>query len=171
VGDFFFHGNAGLTLYPSVESSVFPGPVALQASKSVALLDPFVAASVIFRTRPMFNLMLEGVLESAEAIVARGETDRTQSFTLSPGARFGWNIGAQQLVFGVALPITREDSETTTSAFAYASWELPFVRRTPTDPPAAARMISTSRGISSGVSTNSSPPVNISGEHFAKPKP
>jgi len=149
---------------------VFPGPVALQASRSVALLDPFVAASVVFRARPMFNLMLETVVEFAEAIVARGETDRTQSFTLSPGARFGWNVGAQQLVFGLALPITREDSETTTSAFAYASWELPFVRRTPRDSP-AARMISTTRGTSSGVSTNSSSPLNISGEHFANPKP
>ena len=171
VGDFFFHGNAGLTLYPSVESSVFSAPLELQAPKSVALLDPFVAGSVIFRVRPMFNLMLEGVLESTEAIVARGETDRTQSFTLSPGARFGWNIGPQQLVLGLALPITREDSETTTSAFAYASWELPFMRRAATAPSAPARMVSTSRGISSGASTNSSFPVNISGGHLANPKP
>jgi hypothetical protein len=171
VGDFFFHGNAGLTLYPSVESSVFPAPLELQAPKSVALLDPFVAGSVIVRVRPMFNLMLEGVLVSTEAIVARGETDRTQSFTLSPGARFGWNIGAQQLVLGVALPITREDSETATSAFAYASWELPFMRRAGTGPPAPARMVSTSRGISSGVSTINSTPVNISGGHLANPKP
>jgi DtxR family transcriptional regulator, Mn-dependent transcriptional regulator len=169
VGDFFFHGNAGLTLYPSVESSVFSAPLEPQASQSVALLDPFVAGSVIFRVRPMFNLMLEGVVESTEAIVARGETDRTQSFTLSPGARFGWNIGPQQLVLGVALPITREDAETTTSAFAYASWELPFMRRAATDPP--ARMVSTSREISLGASTNSSFPVNMPGEHRANPKP
>jgi hypothetical protein len=66
------------------------------------------------------------VLQSTEAVVARGETRRTQAVTISPGTRFGWNIGAQQIVLGIALPITREDAETATSAFAYASWELPF---------------------------------------------
>jgi DtxR family transcriptional regulator, Mn-dependent transcriptional regulator len=128
VGDLFFHGNVGLTFYPSVESNVFPAPLEPQGPASVTLVDPFIAGSVILRVRPMFNLMVEGVVQSTEAVAGRGITERTHTVIVSPGTRFGWNLAGQQIVLGVAVPISRERSDTTTGAFAYASWELPFAR-------------------------------------------
>jgi hypothetical protein len=94
----------------------------------VTLVDPFVAGSVVVRVRPMFNLMLEAVVASNEAVIGRGVTERTETVIVSPGTRFGWNIDGQQVVLGVALPISHDGSETTTGVFAYASWELPFAR-------------------------------------------
>ena len=48
------------------------------------------------------------------------------SFTLSPGARGGWNLGDQQIILGVAMPITWVDGSAETGVFVYLSYELPF---------------------------------------------
>ena len=75
---------------------------------------PHVAGSGIWRVTPMFNLMLEGLVEFDE------------SATLSPGFRRGWNVGDAQLVVGAALPVTRAESRNTVSLLTYLSYELPF---------------------------------------------
>ena len=49
-------------MYPQVESSVFPLPVELQASRDVSLVNPFLAGSAILRVKPMVNLMFESVV-------------------------------------------------------------------------------------------------------------
>jgi len=75
---------------------------------------PVVAASGIWRVAPMFNLMLEAMLEGGD------------TFTVSPGARQGFNFGAHQVVIGAAVPITRTSGRSTASFFTYLSYELPF---------------------------------------------
>jgi hypothetical protein len=75
--------------------------------------------------RPMLNVMLESVLLFEEA-VDNGTTSRETIFTLSPGARRGWNLGDQQIVLGAALPITWVGGDTQTGVFLYFSYELPF---------------------------------------------
>lgn len=95
-GDLYVHANAGWTWLPD--------------RSSVA----HVAGSGIFRVTPMFNLMLEGVVELAE------------SATLSPGFRRGWNLGDTQLVLGAAVPLTRAGGRTTAALLTYFSYELPF---------------------------------------------
>lgn len=95
-GDFYLHANAGLTWLPN--------------RSSVA----HVAGSGIWRVTPMFNLMLEAVVEADE------------SATIAPGFRRGWNFGDAQLVLGAAVPFTRAGGATTTALLAYISYELPF---------------------------------------------
>jgi hypothetical protein len=60
--------------------------------------------------------------------VAPGLAERSAAFTLSPGARGGWNIGDHQLIVGAAIPITWTEGSTDTGAFFYLSYELPFKR-------------------------------------------
>jgi hypothetical protein len=56
-------------------------------------------------------------------------TERETSFTLSPGARGGWDIGDQQLILGVAAPITwTRHGDRDTAFFVYLSYELPFLK-------------------------------------------
>lgn len=95
-GNFYVHANAGFTWLPDARRT------------------PHVGASGIWRAAPMWNLMLEGIVEIDE------------SATLSPGFRRGWNIGGRQLVIGAALPLTREAGVTTAAFLTYVSYELPF---------------------------------------------
>ena len=75
---------------------------------------PHVGASAIWRTWPMMNLLVETLVEG---------TDR---LTLSPGMRIGWNHHDTQWVIGVAVPVVREDQETSLSGLGYLSYEFPF---------------------------------------------
>jgi hypothetical protein len=95
-GDVYLHANAGWTWLPDVERVTH------------------MAGSGIWRVTPMFNLMLEAVVEL------------DQSTTLSPGFRRGWNVGDRQLVVGAAVPITRAVGATTAALLTYFSYELPF---------------------------------------------
>jgi hypothetical protein len=127
-GDLFVHGNAGVRIYPSVESSVFSSPLELRTPYHLALVSPFLAGSAILRVRPMVHLMLETVVLFTESVVERATTSRDTTVIISPGTRFGWNFGGQQLVLGVAVPLERGAGETGTGLLGYASWELPFQR-------------------------------------------
>jgi hypothetical protein len=88
-------------------------------------MSPSLAASGIYRLRPMFNLMLEGVLAFNE-LADETATRRENSFTLSPGARGGWNFGDQQVVIGAAVPITWALGRAEPGFLVYLSYELPF---------------------------------------------
>ena len=120
--DVYFHWNAGFTYLPGVKTGV--------SGRDVSLLSPQLAGSAIWRMRPMVNLMLEAVALSLESLQPGGGTDRDMLLTLSPGVRFGWNIGDKQVVAGLAVPITRSlDEDNTNSAMlGYFSYELPFRR-------------------------------------------
>ena len=117
-GDLYLHGNAGFTHLPSSEVGAV----------EYALLTPHVAMSGIFRARPMFHLMLEGVVEWEES-VEDGIERRDALVTVSPGFRTGWNSGDAQTIIGFAMPVERSDGNTTVGVFGYFSYELPFVRR------------------------------------------
>jgi DtxR family Mn-dependent transcriptional regulator len=121
--DFYFHGNAGLTWYP--RALVNPS---LQEDDRVSLFSPHLAGSAIYRVRPMLNVMLESVLELEQFATPDGSKERDTIFTLSPGARGGWNIGDQQVILGAAVPITWNESDTNAGVFLYLSYELPFTR-------------------------------------------
>jgi DtxR family transcriptional regulator, Mn-dependent transcriptional regulator len=114
-GDLYFHMNGGLTIRRF--------KLYTDSDDTDSSLTPHVAASGIYRVRPMFNLMLETVLTSYP-----GDSERDTVFTLSPGARGGWNIGDHQLILGAAVPITFNNDSTNTGMFLYASYELPFKR-------------------------------------------
>ena len=117
VGDLYFHWNAGFTHLPSADG------VAAEHS----LLTPRVAASGIWRIRPMLNLMLEGVFEWAEEIDGL-VTARSYGTTVIPGVRTGWDIGDAQTIVGIGVPISFAAGATDAGVFGYFSYELPFMR-------------------------------------------
>jgi hypothetical protein len=122
-GDLYYHWNAGFTWLPGVG-----GKTGATADNELNLISPFLAASVIWRTTSMFNVMLETLAEFEEQIDASGGTEHSNNFTVSPGFRTGWNLSDHQLVVGLAAPITFSRGTTDTAAFAYFSYELPFKR-------------------------------------------
>ncbi|MGB2714856.1 MAG: iron dependent repressor, metal binding and dimerization domain protein [Vicinamibacterales bacterium] len=119
INDVTWHWNAGFTWFSAVES---PRP-----ENKVSLMSPFLAGSGIYRLRPMLHLMLESVANFDEYPTLDG-TEREAFFTLSPGVRGGWNLGDQQLILGLAVPMTWGGGETESGAFLYLSYELPFKR-------------------------------------------
>ena len=117
VRDLYFHWNAGFTHLPSAEGD----------AAEHSLLTPRIAASGIWRVRPMLNLMLESVFEWAEEIDGIA-TGRTYGTTVIPGVRTGWDIGDAQTIVGIGVPISFAAGATDAGVFAYLSYELPFMR-------------------------------------------
>jgi DtxR family transcriptional regulator, Mn-dependent transcriptional regulator len=122
TGDWYWHWNGGVTWLPSAEATFQRGDIRID--REGTLTSPFLAASAIYRLRPMFHLMLESVLSSDQFLEETG-TSRDATFTLSPGFRGGWNVGDKQVIVGFALPTSWNDSAST-GAFVYLSYELPF---------------------------------------------
>lgn len=122
-GDLYLHGNTGFTWYP--RASAAPG---VNGTERVSLMTPHVSGSAIYRVLPMFNLMLESVLEFEQFAEPAGTKGRETVFTLSPGARGGWNLGEHQLIVGAAVPITWVASDSSAGILVYLSYELPFGR-------------------------------------------
>ena len=125
-GNLYWHANAGLTWYPRAE--------AVQQRRCedddcrVSLVSPHVSGSVIYRVAPMFNVMLENVLEFEQFANDDSVKERRTVYTLSPGARGGWNIGDQQVIVGAAIPIVWVQSEASAGILLYFSYELPFAK-------------------------------------------
>jgi len=114
--DFYFHWNGGFTWAPRGDRA--------------DLFSPALAGSVIYRLRPMLNLMLESVVAAQAADDGTGIVDRSGVLTVSPGFRGGWNLKAHdaQIVIGAAVPVTRADGETSAGLFGYFSYERRFGR-------------------------------------------
>jgi hypothetical protein len=127
-GDVYVHGNAGFTWYPSVDSAIFPStvPGSLAAASDVSMFSPSAGGSVIYRLRPMFNLMLESLLVWQDAVIGPDATERRAIGVLSPGVRGGWNLGATQVILGFAVPVTWFDDVTDAGVFTYFSYETTF---------------------------------------------
>jgi DtxR family Mn-dependent transcriptional regulator len=124
-GDIYLHGNAGLTWWPGLSTDQFPS-AGLAPAEDVTIANPFVGGSAIYRVRPMFNVMVESLVDWREETIAAGLTDRQTLFLVSPGARGGWNIGDKQVIVGLALPVTWTEDDTFFGVFGYFSYELPF---------------------------------------------
>lgn len=120
VGDAYLHWNAGFTHTPAAEA----------AGGEHNLLTPHVALSGIWRLRPMFNLMLESVVEWDHVVVGSGDR-RDAVLTVSPGFRTGWNAGDTQTIVGLAIPVGIADGDATAGVFGYVSYELPFIQPQP----------------------------------------
>ena len=90
--------RADLVAEPADRS--LPVASASRRAKTSSIVNPFLAGSAIYRVRPMFNLMLESVVDWRDDVVGPSTTERDTAFIISPGARGGWNIGDKQIVVG-----------------------------------------------------------------------
>jgi hypothetical protein len=117
-GDLYLHANAGFTW---IEGAT------LASGDKADLTSPFLAGSLIWRAKPMLNLMLETAVEFEEAPAGLVRTSRHRAVTVSPGCRGGWNIGDGQVIVGAAVPVSWSGGETAVAALTYLSYELPFM--------------------------------------------
>jgi DtxR family Mn-dependent transcriptional regulator len=119
-GDTYLHWNAGFTHIPKAQVE----------THEYSLHTPHVAFSGIWRVRPMFNLMMESLVEFEQQLSDTLNRRRTV-ITLSPGFRTGWNLGDTQVIVGFAAPVTVAESRATGGVFTYFSYELPFTAMQP----------------------------------------
>lgn len=116
VGRLYLHWNAGGTFLRAE----------VRATEAGSWIGaPFVAGSGIWAARPMFQVMLESVVQSTLIDIGGRET----MFTISPGVRGGWNLGETQVVIGFAVPVTRGANQNQVAGLGYLSVELPFVKK------------------------------------------
>jgi DtxR family Mn-dependent transcriptional regulator len=126
--DVYFHANLGFTYFAGVRNPLrFVSPDSPPEEET--LTTPFLAGSVIWRTSRMFHVMVESLAVFREEMDSPRGTRRSTSFTISPGVRRGWDVGEQQFVLGLAMPVTVEDEDTRTAFLGYLSYELPFEHR------------------------------------------
>jgi hypothetical protein len=112
------HWNAGATFTPSAKD----------VSGETASLTTWTAAQgVVWLADPRFNLLLETVVTSVQAFADAGGTERHTDVTVSPGARYAFNLPDDlQIVVGAAAPIGVGANHGQNGLFLYLSVELPF---------------------------------------------
>lgn len=74
-------------------------------------------ASLVWLALPWMNVLFEGVYQ--------GAAGQAPAFTVNPGVRWAFNVGATQIVPGVALPLAVGDTGAD-GVFLYLSVEHPF---------------------------------------------
>ena len=108
------HANAGVNYFFDV-----------QGRRPTSYL---VGASAIYAVTRDFNLMLESLREWIESVNEVGEIERKNSFIISPGARYAFNLQAGQLVMGLGAPIRFTQGKPDYGIFFYMSFEHNFLK-------------------------------------------
>lgn len=117
---FTMHANAGTTITPSAKNAI--GNEA--TTKSFA-----VGGSLIWLATSTFNVMLESVWTSNDAVVGQDLTDRSSAAVIAPGVRKAFNMSSgMQIVPGVAYVKGLGDNSSQKDWFFYLSIEHPFKR-------------------------------------------
>jgi hypothetical protein len=120
IPELALHANAGLTWTPSAG-----GPLGATAGR----LDANAGGSVVWLLRPSFNLLVELLWFSTEAVLASGVTGRQASWYVNPGVRWAFDFpSGLQIVPGVAYTVALSDSAGDDGVFLYLSFEHPFRR-------------------------------------------
>ncbi len=87
------------------------------------------AQSFVWLARPRLDLLVEIVCDTGETVTGPGRTDRVDTFLVSPGIRWAYNIpSGLQIVPGVAFPIGTGPSSGDRAVFLYLSFEAPVWR-------------------------------------------
>lgn len=114
------HTNVGFTWTPNAED---------EFGDKADNFSPQLGQSLIWLVHPRVNLMLEAVYANEESTVSPGRTEKTNSFTISPGIRWSYNLpSGLQIVPGIAFPIGVGPSDGEKAVFLYLSFEHPFGR-------------------------------------------
>lgn len=117
---FVTHVNLGATYTPNARSS---------AGDEANVTAYNFGHSFIWLARPKVNLMLELAYTSGQEITGPGTTEQSDSFFISPGLRWAWDLpSGLQIVPGVAVPLGAGPSSGERQIFLYLSFEHPFRR-------------------------------------------
>ncbi len=112
------HWNAAVTYLPHSEG--------VTGDRADAL-GYYFGGSVVCALTKNAQLLVESVWSSTESVVSAGKTERSNSFYISPGARFAINCkSGLQIVPGIAVPIGVGPSAGDVGVLAYLSLEFPF---------------------------------------------
>jgi hypothetical protein len=125
------HWNVGTTLTPSARNPV---------AGSATTVDFNLGASAIWLLRPALNVMVEAIWLSEESVIDAGRSQREETVLLNPGIRAALDVGALQIVPGIAYTIDLSPEEFTLDQdpqlrsaqdgiFLYLSFEHPFKRQ------------------------------------------
>ena len=106
AGPFYLHANAGVTHHADQ-------------------LDSWAGGSVVWRQSSSLNLLVEAIVQSFEEPGEEHAARHSQT-TVAPGFRKSLRFDDKELVFGLAAPITMAPDASTSAAFVYLSYELPF---------------------------------------------
>lgn len=117
------HWNAGATWLPRAQGPESGG------SRPRRVLTSFnLGGSVIAPTNLPVQVMVEQVILFEGSMAADGDVSHSTTSITSPGLRAAINLGALQIVPGLAIPFTRSAGRTETNLFLYLSFEHPFRR-------------------------------------------
>jgi hypothetical protein len=115
-----FHGNAGITVTPTARDAF---------GAEATTVDRNVGASAIWLLKPSFNLLLEVLWVSEEAVTGEGTSRREETTLLNPGIRAAFDMaGNLQIVPGIAYIIGLSPDSAEDGMFVYLSFEHPFRR-------------------------------------------
>jgi hypothetical protein len=114
------HWNAAVTYLPNSEGTT---------GDRANALGYYFGGSVIFALTNNAQLLVESIWSSSESVVSDGKTERSNTFYISPGARFAINCkSGLQIVPGIAIPIGVGPSSGDLGVLAYFSVEFPFTK-------------------------------------------
>jgi hypothetical protein len=117
---FVTHANVGATHVPGAKDA---------AGSEADLTAYNFGQSFIWLARSRLNFMLELAYTSGEEISGPDATERSESFFISPGLRWAWDLpSGLQIVPGVAIPLGAGPSSGERQIFLYLSFEHPFRR-------------------------------------------
>jgi hypothetical protein len=116
---FVFHSNAGMTVVPRAKGSTGDGD---------ATTTLRVGQSVVWQTRPRFNVLVEALYSRTQAVVAPGRNDWIDLALISPGIRWAYDLkNGLQIVPGIAVPLELTDTSASRwTVLGYLSFEHPF---------------------------------------------
>ena len=117
---FIAHGNIGLTSTPRARD--INGDRATTNNWTVG-------GSVVWMTKPFFNVLVEALYQRLEDVAGPQQTDCSNAVTISPGVRWAYSFSSGlQIVPGIAIPIGLGPSGGSRSVFFYLSFEHPFTK-------------------------------------------
>ena len=112
------HWNAGATIVPAAKNA---------NGDKAATYGFNLGQSFIWTLHPRVNLMLETVFNSDEDVLARDDTERSNSIFMNPGIRWAYNLkSGMQIVPGIAVPVGVGPSTGEAGIFLYFSIEHPY---------------------------------------------
>jgi len=112
------HWNVGTTIIPNARNA---------SGETGTSFGYNFGQSVVWLTRPRFNVLLETVFNRRQQVIAPKATEWTSDFLLIPGIRWAYNFKSRlQIVPGIAVPFGVGPSGGEVGVFAYLSFEHPY---------------------------------------------